>query len=246
MTILRQMFSYRDLVFRLKGVQSQSWESEIKIFIYKKILFVFWIWKISVGLIEMNINAVVCHWSLLCHPQWFQMRYNITKLLSAPSGCACVPVIHSGLSHQQSDSRWADICHPVGSRGSHWPLAAFPDLPIGCLHSEAGYVPAESGHGFGLFWTHPERPQRGHRDHGHPTGCPGVHLHPIGRRDFEWLWCGCSNSSPGRAGEDPGETAERDGEVEQDRGVKWTWHVYMMKYCWNFKGGTFLHFWCFL
>lgn len=79
---------------------------------------------------------------------------------------------------------------------------------------------AESGRDFGLFRTHPERPQRGHRNHGRPTGCPGVCLRPIGRRDFKGLQCGRSNRSPGGAGEGPGETAERDGKVEEDGGVK--------------------------
>lgn len=102
--------------------------------------------------------------------------------------CLCaVRVFHSSLPHQQSDSRGADLCRSVGSCGSYLLLADLPHLPVGCLHSETDSVAAESGLRFGLFRSHPERPQRGHGDDGDSIGCPGVRLCPFGRWIFEGL-----------------------------------------------------------
>lgn len=107
----------------------------------------------------------------------------------------------------------------MGAHHSGGLLAALAGLPAAGLRPAPGAVAGQGHGGAGLFRPHPERPQRGLRDHGHPHRRAALRLHRAGRAARRRIQDGRPNVAAGGAGEAAGAAPEAGGEAKKHRGV---------------------------
>lgn len=96
---------------------------------------------------------------------------------------------HSWHTHPRSHSPGSDICYPVATRRCLCLLDFLPCDSCGDDYSETGPLATESMCCFSLFWLHPEWPQRGYRDNGHPNWHSGAGLFAVWCWNFKWHKC---------------------------------------------------------